>query len=150
MTLSQQISEDMKAAMKSGDKTKLETLRTVRAHLIELTKRGTGSEISPEEELSALLAGAKKRREAIDLYRKAGREDLASQEEKELAIITSYMPRQLSRGEAEAIVEQIVQQTGATTSKDFGKVMPLAMKDLKGKINGSIVQEIVKLKLGGS
>lgn len=150
MTLSQQISVDMNAAMKSGDKTKLETLRTVRAHLIELTKRGTGSEILPEEEISALLTAAKKRKEAIDLYRKAGREDLASQEEKELAIITSYLPRQMSREEAEAIVTNIVTQTGATTSRDFGKVMPLAMKELKGKIDGSVVQEIVKQKLGGS
>lgn len=149
MTLGQQISEDMKAAMKSGDKTKLETLRTVRAHMIELSKRGTGSEISPEEELSALLVAAKKRKEAIDIYRKAGREDLASQEEKELAIITSYMPKQMSREEAETIVAKIVMDTGATTSKDFGKIMPLAMKELKGKIEGSIVQDIVRKKLGG-
>lgn len=149
MTLSQQISEDMKAAMKSGDKTKLETLRTVRAHMIELSKRGTGSEISPEEELSALMVAAKKRKEAIDIYRKAGREDLASQEEKELAIITSYMPKQMSREEAETIVAKIVMDTGATTSKDFGKIMPLAMKELKGKIEGSIVQDIVRKKLGG-
>lgn len=149
MTLGQQISEDMKAAMKSGDKTKLETLRTVRAHMIELSKRGTGSEISPEEELSALLAAAKKRKEAIDIYRKAGREDLASQEEKELAIITSYMPKQMSREEAETIVAKIVMDTGATTSKDLGKIMPLAMKELKGKIEGNIVQDIVRKKLGG-
>lgn len=150
MTLSQQISEDMKAAMKSGDKTKLETLRTVRAHMIELTKRGTGSEISSEEEISVLVAAAKKRKEAIDLYRTAGREDLASQEEKELVIITSYLPKQMSREEAEAIVANIVAQTGSTTSRDFGKVMPLAMKELKGKIDGRIIQEIVKQKLGGS
>jgi hypothetical protein len=149
MTLGQQISEDMKAAMKSGDKTKLETLRTVRAHMIELSKRGTGSEISPEEELSALLVAAKKRKEAIDIYRKAGREDLASQEEKELAIISSYMPKQMSREEAETIVAKIVMETGATTSKDLGKIMPLAMKELKGKIEGSIVQDIVRKKLGG-
>lgn len=150
MTLSQKISDDMKLAMKSGDKLKLETLRTIRAQMIELTKRGTGSEITPEEEISALLAAAKKRKEAIELYRKAEREELAHQEEQELEIINSYLPKQMSRDEAETIVGQIVVQTGATSSKDFGKVMPLAMKELKGKIDGKIVQEIVKLKLGGN
>lgn len=150
MTLSQKISDDMKVAMKSGDKLKLETLRTVRAQMIELTKRGTGTEITPEEEISALLAAAKKRKEAIDLYRKAGREELAHQEEQELEIINSYLPKQMSREEAEVVVAGIITQSGASSAKDFGKVMPLAMKELKGKIDGRVVQEIVKQKLGGT
>ena len=149
MTLTQQISEDIKTAMKSGDKLKLETLRTVRAQMIEMTKRGTGTVLTPEEEVTALLASAKKRKEAIDIYRQAGREDLAHQEEQELAIINTYLPKQMSREEAEAVVVGIIAQTGATTQKDFGKVMPLAMKELKGKIDGKAVQEIVKQKLGG-
>ncbi len=140
----------MKAAMKSGDKLKLETLRTVRAQMIELTKRGTGTEISPDEEVSALLAAAKKRKEAIELYRKAGREELARQEEQELGIINAYLPQQVSKEEAESIISGIIAQSGATTIKDLGKVMGLAMKELKGRIDGKVVQEIAKLKLGGS
>ncbi len=140
----------MKVAMKSGDKLKLETLRTVRAQMIELTKRGTGTELTPDEEISALLAAAKKRKEAIDLYRKAGREELAQQEEKELEIINSYLPKQMSKEEAEMIILGIITQSGATSARDLGKVMPLAMKELKGKIDGKVVQEIVKLKLGGT
>ena len=150
MTLSQKISDDMKIAMKSGDKLKLETLRTVRAQMIELTKRGTGTDITPDEEISALLAAAKKRKEAIDLYRKAGREELARQEEQELEIINSYLPKQLSKEEAEKTVESIVTQCGASSMKDLGKVMSLAMKELKGKIDGKTVQDIVKQKLGGT
>lgn len=150
MTLSQKISEDMKTAMKSGEKLKLETLRTIRAQMIELTKRGTGSEITPDEELSALLAAAKKRKEAIELYRQAGREELARQEEQELEIINSYLPKQISKEEVELLVSGIIVQTGASSPKDFGKVMPLAMKELKGKIDGKIIQEIVKQKLGGT
>ena len=150
MTLDQKISDDMKIAMKSGDKLKLETLRSVRAQMIELTKRGTGTEITPEEEISALLAAAKKRKEAIELYRKAGREELAHQEEQELEIINSYLPKQMSREEAEAVITGIITQSGASSAKDFGKVMPLAMKELKGKIDGKVVQEIVKQKLGGT
>ena len=140
----------MKLAMKSGDKLRLETLRTIRAQMIELTKRGTGSEITPDEEISALLTAAKKRKEAIELYRQAGREELAHQEEKELEIINGYLPKQMSREEAESVIVGIVEQTGAASLKDIGKVMPLAMKELKGKIDGKLVQEIVKQKLGGT
>ncbi len=150
MTLTQQISDDIKTAMKSGDKLKLETLRTVRAVMIEMTKRGTGSELTPEEEISALLASAKKRKEAIDIYRQAGREELARQEEQELAIINGYLPKQMSKEEAEGIVNGIISQAGATSMKDIGKVMGAAMKELKGKIDGAVVQQIVKQKLGGS
>lgn len=140
----------MKVAMKSGEKLRLETLRTIRAQIIELTKRGTGTEITPEEEISALLAAAKKRKEAIELYRQAGREDLAHQEEQELGIINEYLPKQMSRDDANVIVRGIVAQTGALSAKDFGKVMPLAMKELKGKIDGKIVQELVKQNLEGN
>jgi uncharacterized protein YqeY len=149
MTLSQKISEDMKLAMKSGDKLRLETLRSIRAQMIELTKRGTGFEITPDEEISALLAAAKKRKEAIDLYRQAGREELARQEEQELEIINTYLPKQMSKEEAETVIGGIVSKSGASSMKDIGKVMPLAMKELKGKIDGKSVQEIVKRKLGG-
>ena len=150
MTLSQKISEDMKLAMKSGDKLRLETLRSIRAQMIELTKRGTGSEITPDEEISALLAAAKKRKEAIDLYRQAGREELARQEEQELEIINTYLPKQMSKEEAETVIDGIVSQSGALSMKDIGKVMLVAMKELKGKIDGKSVQEIVKRKLGGT
>ena len=150
MTLSQKISDDMKLAMKSGSKLKLETLRTVRAQMIELTKRGTGSEITPDEEVSTLLAAAKKRKEAIELYRQAGREELARQEEQELEIINSYLPKQMSKEEAETIISGFVSQSGASSMKDIGKVTALAMKELKGRIDGRTVQEIVKERLGGN
>lgn len=149
MTLSQKISDDLKIAMKSGNKLKLETLRTVRAQMIELTKRGTGSEITADEEISTLLTAAKKRKEAIEIYRQAGREELARQEEQELEIINTYLPKQLSKEEAETIIRGIVAQSGAASLSDIGKVMPLAMKELKGKIDGKLVQEIVKQCLGG-
>jgi hypothetical protein len=148
MTLNEQINNDLKAAMKSGEKTKLETLRLLRAHMIELSKRGQGKEITPEEELSVLMAAMKKRKEAIEAYEKAGRNELAQQERAELDVISSYLPKQLSPDEATEIIVRIVAQTGASGAKDFGKVMPLAMKELKGKIDGKQVQELVKAKLG--
>ena len=148
MTLNEQINTDLKAAMKSGEKTKLETLRLLRAHMIELSKRGEGKEITPEEELSVLMAAMKKRKEAIEIYEKAGRTELAQQERAELAVISSYLPKQMSAEEAGEIVGRIITQTAASGAKDFGKVMPLAMKELKGRIDGKQVQEIVKAKLG--
>jgi len=148
MTLNDQINNDLKAAMKAGEKTKLETLRLLRAHMIELSKRGEGKEITPEEELSVLTAAMKKRKEAIEVYEKAGRTDLAQRERAELDVITSYLPKQLSPEEAAEIILRIIAQTGASGAKDFGKVMPLAMKELKGKIDGKQVQGLVKAKLG--
>ena len=148
MTLNEQINMDLKVAMKSGEKTKLETLRLLRAHMIELSKRGEAKEITPEEELSVLMAAMKKRKEAIEIYEKAGRTELAQQERAELAVISSYLPKQMSAEEAGEVILRIVAHTGASGVKDFGKVMPLAMKELKGRIDGKQVQEIVKAKLG--
>jgi uncharacterized protein YqeY len=148
MALTEIINEDLKAAMKSGDSVKLNTIRSIRAQIIELSKRGTGTSITPEEEMTALLAAAKKRKEAIEMYEKAGRNDLADQEKRELDIISTYLPKQMSREEVEEIVKKIIGDIGATSSKDFSKVMPVAMKELKGKIDGKIVQEVVKQQLG--
>jgi uncharacterized protein YqeY len=148
MTLNEQITSDLKTAMKSGDRARLDTLRLLRAHMIELSKRGEGKEITPDEELSVLMAAIKKRKEAIDVYEKAGRTELAQQEKKELEIISSYLPKQLNAEEATEIIQRIISAAGANSAKDFGKVMPLAMKELKGKIDGKLVQEIVKVKLG--
>jgi hypothetical protein len=148
MTLNERINNDLKEALKSRDRTRLDTLRLLRAGMIELSKRGTGKEITPEDELSVLTAAVKKRKEAIELYEKGGRADLAHQERQELDVISSYLPKQLSKEEAEQVIQRIISETGASSSKDFGKVMPLAMKELKGRIEGKLVQEIVKSKLG--
>ncbi|RPI01578.1 MAG: GatB/YqeY domain-containing protein [Ignavibacteriae bacterium] len=148
MGLSEKINDDLKAAMKSGDSIKLNTIRSIRTKIIELSKRGTGSAITAEEELTILLSEAKKRKEAIEMYQKAGRNDLVDQEQRELEIINEYLPKQMSRDEAEAIVKRIITETGAVSAKDFGKVMPAAMKELKGKIDGKVVQEVVKQQLG--
>lgn len=148
MTLNERINADLKKSMKSGEKLKLETLRSIRAQMIELSKRGTGKEITVDEELSVLMSAIKKRKEAIELYEKGGRMELVKQEQQELEIISAYLPKQMSKEEAEQIISTIIAQTGAASAKDFSKVMPLAMKELKGKFDGKLVQELVKNKLG--
>lgn len=148
MSLNDRITADLKNAMKEGEKLRLETLRTLRAQMIELQKRGTGTVLTEEEEMGVLLGAIKKRKEAIDLYKQAGRNELVKQEQRELEIIHGYLPPQLTEQEAANVINAIVTETGAQTAKDFGKVMPLAMKQLKGKIDGKIVQQVVRKRLG--
>lgn len=152
MRLKEHIAEDLKAAMKAGDKTRLETLRTIRAALLEkeIDKRGSGSEMSTDDELSVLQSSAKKRRESIEQFERGGRTDLADQEKRELAIIQEYLPKQLSESAVAAVIDHVVQEIGAQSPADFGRVMPSVMKQLKGKADGKLIQEMVKKKLGGS
>ena len=148
MDLSEKINTDLKVAMKSGDSVKLNTIRSIRTKIIELSKQGTGLSMTQEDELKILLSEAKKRKEAIEIYQKAGRTDLADQEQHELEIINEYLPKQLSKQEAGDIVKKIISEVGALSAKDLGKVMPVAMKELKGNIDGKVVQELVKEQLG--
>ena len=147
MNLTQRINEDLRAAMKSGNKLRLETLRMLRAQIIEFEKKGLDRPMNEDDEMSILMSASKKRKEAIEIFTKAGRMELVEQETKELEIISEYLPKQLSREDAEKIVENLIQQSGAASMKDLGKVMPIAMKELKGKIDSKVTSEIVKQKL---
>jgi hypothetical protein len=146
MSLKERISEDLKKAMKSGDKERLETLRSLRATLLEkeIQLRPSTLPLSPEDETGILTGAAKKRKESIEQFGKGGRQDLVDQETRELAIIQEYLPKQLSRDEVVSALEQILAETGAKGAQDFGKVMPLAMKQLKGRTDGKLIQELVK------
>lgn len=151
MSLKEKITEDIKAAMKSKDKVRLETLRSIKKFVLEkeIAARGDGQDTLTEAlEMEVLVQVAKQRRDSIEQYQKAGRQELADQEAEELAIIEEYLPKQLSDEEVEAIVEEIIAQVGATSPKDMGKVMGPVMQKLKGKADGKKVQEIVKAKLG--
>ncbi len=148
MTFSEKITEDLKTAMKNGDKFRTETIRMLRAQILEFEKKGLNREMTEDDAMSILTTAVKRRRESIEQYEKAGRTDLAEAEKKEIEIISEYLPKQLSKEEAETIIAKIISESGATSSKDMGKVMPLVMKELKGKIDGKIINEIVKSKLG--
>jgi uncharacterized protein YqeY len=150
MALKEKISEDLKAAMKSGDKLRLETLRTLRAALMEkeIALRGDGKPLSPDDEIATLSSAAKKRKESIDQFKAGGRDDLVDQETNELKIIQEYLPQQIGEADIKAVIEEVVKNVGAASSSDFGKVMPQVMKQLKGKADGKLIQELVKLRLG--
>jgi len=144
MTFEQKINEDLKESMKSGDKLRLETLRSIRASIIEFSKSGTGKDMSEEDAQKILLNASKKRKDAIEMYKQAGRQDLLEKEESELAIIAAYLPEQLSESEVLDSLKSIIQQAGAEGPKDMGKVMGLAMKELRGKADGTLVQQCLK------
>jgi uncharacterized protein YqeY len=149
MALLEKIGEDLKAALKSGAKIRLETLRTIRAGLLEkqVEKRPTGG-MNTDDEMAVLISASKKRKEAIEIYRQNNRNDLADIEQQELEVIQEYLPKQMSADEVELLVKKIIADTGSGGGRDFGKVMPAAMKELKGKVDGKVVQEIVKRLLG--
>lgn len=144
MTFEQKINEDLKESMKSGDKLRLETLRSLRASIIEFSKSGIGKEMSEEDAQKILLNASKKRKDAIEMYKQAGRKDLLEKEQSELAIIAAYLPEQLSESEVVDALKSIIQQAGAEGPKDMGKVMGLAMKELRGKADGTLVQQCLK------
>lgn len=146
--LSETINEQMKAAMKSGDKQRLETLRSIRALILEFEKSGVGRAMTPDDAQNLLISAAKKRRDSIEQFRAAKREDLATKEEAELAIIQEFLPKQLSESEVEAVVKGIIEQVGAKTPQEVGKVMGAAMKELRGKADGNLVQAVAKRLLG--
>ncbi len=144
MNLKEKINQDLKEAMKSGDKERLNTIRSIRALILEFEKSGSGKEISESDELNMLNSAAKKRKESIEQFKNAGRLDLAEKEEKELKIILEYLPKQLSEEEIEIEVKKIISETNAKGKEDFSKVMPLAAKALKGKADGGLVRKIVE------
>jgi uncharacterized protein YqeY len=150
MTLKEKISDDLKTAMKSGDKLRLETLRTLRATLMEreIEMRGTGKVMTPDDEMAVLASAAKRRKESIDAFTQGARPDLVVQEEKELEIIREYLPKQLSTEDVQRVIAGIIAASGASAAADFGRVMPLIMKELKGKADGRLIQETVKKTLG--
>jgi len=150
MSLKDTISEEIKAAMKAKDKVRLETVRSIKKVILEkeVSVRAKGQEgLTPDQEMELLVQQAKQRRDSIEQYRNAGREELAEKEAQELEIIETFLPKQLTDEELSAILDDLIAQSGASSPKDMGKVMGLAMKELKGKADGKKVQELVKAKL---
>ena len=146
MSLEILINNDIKQAMLAKDTRKLEALRAIKAALL-LEKTGkdiSGGEIPAEVEVKTLQRLIKQRKEAANIYKEKGRQDLADEELYQLAIIEKYLPKQLSEAEIQTRVEEIISRLGASSIKDMGKVMEVAAKELSGQANNKTVSEIVK------
>jgi len=147
MSLFEQLTEDMKHALKAGEKEKLSTIRLLRGYIKNesIDKR---KELTLEEEIAVLTSAAKKRKESIQAYGDAGRDDLVTKESAELAVIQSYLPQPLSSQEIEEIVDSAISNVNATSLQDLGKVMPVAIKMAAGRADGKEINAIVRKKLG--
>lgn len=143
MSLLEQLNADMKQAMKDKNKDALSVIRMVKSSAMN-EQINLGHDLTEEEELTVLSREVKQRNESLSEYEKGDREDLAAGIRLELEILNNYLPQQLSDDEVEAIVKAAIEQTGATTPRDMGKVMGIVTPQVKGKADGKTVADKVK------
>ena len=141
-----QLQEELKIAMKAGEKAKMMGLRNIIGK-IKAAQIDKGETLTDEESLKILKTAAKQLKESIDQYQKGGRDDLAEKEAFELTLLEKYLPEQLSEEHIRQTVKNIVKNTGAGSMLDMGKVMGATMQELAGSADGKIVQKIVQEEL---
>ncbi len=144
MRLKQKVMEQLKAAMRSKDKVALESLRAIKSELLLLETSGGNSEITQDQELKILQKLVKQRKDSASMYIEQSRNDLAEPELAQAKIITQFLPEQMSEEDIKKVVAKIIEQTGASTMADMGKVMGMASKELAGKADGKTISGIVR------
>ena len=150
--LKDKIQEDLKAAMMAKETAKLSAIRMLKSAIqyYEIQKGGAGYEATDEDIIDVIVKEIKKRKESIELYKQGGREDSAASEQKEVEVLESYLPKQMSEDEVRSLVQDAIKQTGAASMQDMGKVMGALMPKVKGKADGGLVSKIVKEELAKS
>ncbi|MBL4745194.1 MAG: GatB/YqeY domain-containing protein [Flavobacteriaceae bacterium] len=145
MSLQKQIMVSLKEAMKSKDKVALESLRAIKSELLlAQTKTGSNDGLTEEEEIKLLQKLVKQRKESALIFTEQGREDLATPELAQVAVIAKFLPEQMSEAAVEKVVVAAVEKTGASSMKDMGKVMGMVSKELAGKADGKMISLLVK------
>ena len=149
MSLQQQLAADLKDAMRERDARRRDTLRLTLAalHNAEIE---SGGELDEAATLVVLAREARQRRESVEEFRKAGRQEIAEKEEAELQILSAYLPEAVSRDDIVEAARQLIEETDADGAKDIGKVMPVLMQQLRGRADGRVVNEVVRELLAGS
>lgn len=148
MSLKEQLADDLKTAMRARDTVRLSTIRMLQTAITEREKSGQGA-ASADDLIAIVQKQAKQRRDAMEQYADAGRDDLAKREADELTILEQYLPAQLTDEEIDSVVQDIIAQSGASSIKDIGRVMGAAMQALKGQADGRRVQAAVRALLQG-
>ena len=143
MELKAQLTEDLKSALRSGDKLRTSVIRLLTALIKnrEVEKRGT---LTDAEVIQAVSASCKQRQEAIEQYRQGGRQDLVDKEAAELAILQTYLPTALSPDELQALVQEAIRDSQAASPREMGKVMALLMPKVTGRADGKVVSTLVR------
>ena len=144
MSLELKINNDLKEAMKAKAEARLRTIRSIKAAILNLKTSGANVQIGEEEEIKMLQKMLKQRRDSLSIFEQQGRTELAQVEREEIDIIESYLPKQLSEADIEAIVREAIATTGASSVKDMGKVMGVASKQVAGRAEGAVISGIVK------
>lgn len=149
MSLKTQVDSEIKEAMKAKDQDALRALRGIKSLiLLAETSEGQNGELSTDQEMKLLMKAAKQRKESADMYLSNNRNDLAEIEQKELAVIEKFLPKQLSEAELTDKLKEIIGRVGAKGPQDMGKVMGTATKELAGLADGKVVSAMVKNLLG--
>lgn len=149
MSLEQKVMQDLKAAMKDKDKKALRGIRAIKAAILLEKTSGDKEEMTEEREIKLLQKLVKQRKDSLAIYQKEGRDDLAQIEQEEIEVIERYLPEQISEEELLAEVDKVINETGASSMKDMGKVMGIATKRLAGRAEGKAISAAVKEKLSG-
>lgn len=145
MSFAEKINNSIKDAMKAKDQVSLRGLRAIKsAILLEMTKEGSSGEITEEDSIKICQKLVKQRKDSVEIFEKQERADLAAKEKEEIAVIEQFLPAQLSKEELTEKVKAIIEQTGATSMKEMGKIMGMASKQLSGTADGKAISAVVK------
>lgn len=144
MTLEERIQKDLVSAMKNRQENALAALRSIKTAIQNEKTNGTYHELTDADVVGLIQKLVKQRKESMDIYSQAGRNDLADKEQKEMFVLMEYVPKQLTEEEVEEKVKSIIAETGASSMKDMGKVMGLATQRMKGLAEGKTISQIVK------
>jgi uncharacterized protein YqeY len=147
MSLEEKLNEDLKNALKAGEKTKISTLRMTINEIKNRKIADRSEKLEDEKVVGIIQKKVRQHKESIEQFKRGGREDLAKKEEEELAVLKEYMPEEISPEELEKIVSESIAETGASSPKDMGKVMKAVMGRVQGRADGKVISEIVKKKL---
>ena len=143
-TFEKRINDDLKGAMKAREKGKMRAIRSIKSAVLLAKTDGSGEELTEDKAMKMLTKMAKQRKDSLSIFEKQGREDLASIEREDLAVIGGYLPKAMTSEEIEAGVKAIVEQVGASSMRDMGKVMGIASKQFMGKADGKEISAVVK------
>ena len=144
MTLEERIQKDLVTAMKNRQENALAALRSIKTAIQNEKTNGTYHELTDADVVGIIQKLVKQRKESMDIYSQAGRDELADKEQKEMLVLMEYVPKQLTEEEVEEKVKEIIAETGASSMKDMGKVMGLATQRMKGLAEGKTISQIVK------
>lgn len=147
MGLEKDVMEKIKAAMKAKDAVALASLRSIKSEILKQKTSGSNTEMTEADELKLVQKLIKQRKDSAQLYQEQNREDLAKEELDQVAILEAFLPQQLSEEEIKSEVKLIIEQVGASSMKDMGKVMGIASKQMAGKAEGAVISKIVKAEL---